>query len=191
MNMTLSNEYQKLLIDMHSTNKKWGSEFKKTPMPVMLKNTIDKYKPKSILDFGCGKGFLSKKIRQEYPEITVTGWDPSHNDELTGTYDMIISTDVLEHVEPEYLKSTLADLKKRANIVQYHLIACYSAAAILPDGRNAHLSILTPDEWQGLFLDNDYKIINENVNCTWRNKKGKSAFVGKKIALEYEIVAES
>lgn len=64
--MTLSNEYQKLLIDMHSTNKKWGSEFKKTPMPVMLKNTIDKYKPKSILDFGCGKGFLSKKIALEY-----------------------------------------------------------------------------------------------------------------------------
>lgn len=188
--MTLSNDYQKLLIDMHNTNKKWGSEFKKTPIPLLLKQTIDNYKPKSILDFGCGKGFLSKKIQQEYPEILVTGWDPSFDYDLTGNYDMIISTDVLEHVEPEHLKTTLDDLKQRTNIVQYHLIACYSAVAILPDGRNAHLSILTPDEWQTLFLDNHCKIINENVNCILKDKKGKDAFIGKKIALEYEIVIE-
>lgn len=186
--MVLSNDYQKLLIDMHNTNKKWGSEFKKTPIPAMLKSTIEKYKPKTLLDFGCGKGFLSKKIQAEYPDISVTGWDPSFDYDLAGTYDMIISTDVLEHVEPEYLTKTLEDLKQRSNIVQYHLIACYNAVAILPDGRNAHLSVYTPDQWQQLFLDSQYRIMDENINCIYKDKKGASPAAGKKLVIEYEVV---
>jgi len=104
-----SKEYQKLLTDMHESNKKWGSEFKKAPIPKILEDAIEKYKPKTILDFGCGKGFLTKKLIQIYPNIEVTGWDPSHGTDLQGRYDMIVSTDVLEHVEPEYLKETLFD----------------------------------------------------------------------------------
>jgi len=185
-----SKEYQKLLTDMHKSNKKWGSEFKKAPIPKILEDAIEKYKPKTILDFGCGKGFLTKKLKQIYPNIEVTGWDPSHGTDLQGRYDMIVSTDVLEHVEPEYLKETLFDLHTKTNIAQYHLIACYNAVAVLPDGRNAHLSVYTPDQWQQKFLDSNYKILKENINSKLKEKKIKSKTVGSILAVEYELVVE-
>ena len=187
--MTLSNEYKSLLTEMHTKNKKWGSEFKKTPIPEYLQKAINTYKPTSILDFGCGKGFLSKKIQDTYLDINVVGWDPSYGYDLSGNYDMIISTDVLEHVEPAYLNETLVDLYNRTNIVQYHLIACYSAVAVLPDGRNAHLSIHTPDEWQSMFIDNNFKIRDESLNCVLKNKKDNNN-KGKKLVVEYEVVLE-
>jgi len=185
-----SKEYQKLLTDMHESNKKWGSEFKKSPIPKMLEDAIEKYKPTSILDFGCGKGFLTKKLKQLYTNIEITGWDPSHGTDLEGSYDMIVSTDVLEHVEPEYLQETLYDLQTKTNIAQYHLIACYNAVALLPDGRNAHLSVHTPDQWQQKFLDTNYKILDENLNSFLKEKKGKSETNGKILVIEYEVVVE-
>ena len=189
--MAQSKEYQDLLTEMHKTNRKWGAEFKSAPIPQLLREAIEKYRPKTILDFGCGKGFLSRKLQAEFPNISVTGWDPSHGTELEGNYDMIVSTDVLEHVEPEYLDETIKDLYNRANIVQYHNIACYYATAILPNGMNAHLSVFAPDIWQKKFSDLGLTIINELVNVNLKKRVDHDLMQnGKKIVLEYECILE-
>lgn len=189
--MAQSKEYQDLLTEMHKNNPKWGSEFKKMPVPQLLRETIKKYKPKTILDFGCGKGFLSKRLQNDFPNINVSGWDPSHGTELDGTYDMIVSTDVLEHVEPDYLDETLHELYNRTNIVQYHNIACYYATAILPDGRNAHLSTMTPDTWQIKFDIMGFTIKKELVHVMLKDRQVHDKMQnGKKIVLDYECVLE-
>ena len=38
---------------------------------------IDALKPKSILDYGCGKGSLIEEIERRYPEIICYRYDPS------------------------------------------------------------------------------------------------------------------
>ena len=68
--------------------------------------------------------------------------------DLPESVDMIYSSDVLEHVEPELIDKTLVDLFNRASKYQYHLIACHPAKKFLNDGRNAHLIIETPKWWK-------------------------------------------
>lgn len=149
--MSLSPEYHNLLKKMHSENPKWGREFRDRDIPNLMKEAIEGFNPKTILDFGCGKGVLVKKLQALYPNITVTGWDPYMDSALPLTVDMIITTDVLEHVEPEHVVDTLKDLGQRSTLCHYHLVACYKAVAVLPDGRNAHLTVRTPDWWQEQF----------------------------------------
>lgn len=194
--MAQSQEYRDLLTKMHKENRKWGAEFKSAPIPQMLIDTIEKYKPKTILDFGCGKGMLVQRLSSMYPDITITGWDPSHEVELSGLYDMIISTDVLEHVETDYVNDTIKDLCNRANVCQYHIIACYEATAVLPDRRNAHLTVMTPSWWQDKFLSNNAKIVKEQVDVILKDRLAHDPLYtenhtsGKKVVLNYELVVE-
>lgn len=56
-----------------------------------------------ILDYGCGKGLLVRYLRQQGYEHAV-GWDryaEGHDDAslLQGSYDCVVSQDVIEHVD--------------------------------------------------------------------------------------------
>jgi trans-aconitate methyltransferase len=181
--MNVSDEYKQQLKQTHES-KNWGTT---ANLPKEVVAAIEKYKPKSILDFGCGKGQIVEVLKQNYPNMTVYGYDPAFNDKLPDNVDMIMSTDVLEHVEPNQLANTLADLDKRCNIVQYHLIACFKAKKVLPDGRNAHLIIETPDWWQEhMYGKETYNVVHENV--IGYIKKGKKGI--PKAVVKYECLLE-
>lgn len=137
---------------------------KRGKFPKYLEKFIKDKKPQSIIDFGCGKGKLIGKIKETYPDINVQGYDPG-NPEFDKSIenlnvDMIISSDVLEHVEPEYIDDTLKFLQKKSKFF-YHLIACSPAKLILPDGRNAHLIVENDQWWRKRFSDLSYKIHQE------------------------------
>ena len=166
--MTISLEYQKILKEMHENASNWG---RTSEIPVLVEKYISELNIESILDFGCGKGEILKLIEKRYPNIKTYGYDPAFNDVLPEKIDMVISTDVLEHIEPEKLDETINDLRNRTNIVQYHLIACHKATAVLPDGRNAHLIIKTPDWWQRKLGEWDWQWGYENVISYMKNKK--------------------
>lgn len=177
--MIISSEYQKQLKKLHSQKENFGN---RVIIPDLLKELIEFEKINSILDFGCGKGFLSKEIKIQYPESVVYSWDPAFNneEELPESVDLVITTDVLEHIEFENLNNTLLKLKKISTRFQYHLIACHKAVTILPDGRNAHLIIKTPDWWQDSLRRLDFNILKENIISRISTiKKGKTLAVVK------------
>jgi hypothetical protein len=58
----------------------------------------------------------------------------------------VVCTDVLEHVEPEYLDSVLDELQRVTRNVGFFVVHTGAAMNHLPDGRNAHL-IQQPPEW--------------------------------------------
>lgn len=145
--MTISKNYQETLKEMHSQKKRWGT---RNEIPEKVRFCIEHFKINSILDFGCAEGTVIKSIKEEYPNLETYGYDPAFNTFLPEKVDMIMSTDVLEHIEPEELDNTIEDLRSRSTI-QYHLIACHKAKKELPDGRNAHLIQKTPDWWQRKF----------------------------------------
>lgn len=143
--MAYSKEYAEQLAALHK-KESFGSG--KT-IPEQVKQILDTGEVKTFLDFGCGKGFTSAAIKEAYPDITVYSFDPVTSPiELPETVDMLYSSDVLEHIEPELLAETLADLFKRTSKYHYHLIACHLAKKALPDGRNAHLIIEEPSWWK-------------------------------------------
>jgi hypothetical protein len=109
----------------------------------ILKSIIDFMGAKIILDYGCGKGGLVYALREIYPEREVHGYDPS-NPEFGSLNiekaDLVICTDVLEHIPENILPSVLekiADLSSACFFSLHH----GKAATILPDGRNAHCTI--------------------------------------------------
>lgn len=96
-----------------------------------------------VLDYGCGKGTLrqalNKPIREYDPCVPVKSAHPD-------PADIVVCTDVMEHIEPDCLDEVLDHLQKLARKALYLTIATRPAHKILPDGRNAHL-IIRPKAW--------------------------------------------
>lgn len=174
--MTTSEEYKRQLREKHKESGWGGSSY----IPGLARWCIEQYQVKSVVDFGCGKGHVVKKLQNEYPEIDVTGYDPSIDSELPEQVDMVFSKDVLEHIEPSLLESVLSDLHRRTRKVQFHLIACHKAIHFLPDGRNAHLIIETPDWWQRTFRSLGFKIEKEAIEGTIKTPPGRESIATTK-----------
>ena len=60
--------------------------------------------------------------------------------------DLVCCIDVLEHIEPQYLKNVLQDLSKITINLGFFTIHTGPANKLLSDGRNAHL-IQKPLSW--------------------------------------------
>lgn len=94
------------------------------------------YAVQTILDYGCGKGLLKQALGFEIAE-----YDPAieGKDKQPQPAEMVVCTDVLEHIEPECLDAVLDDLQRLTKRVAFLTIATRPAKKILADGRNAHL----------------------------------------------------
>ena len=175
----LSKEYKKQLSTMHK--KAFGSGRELHPEVIRL---LDLGGINSLLDFGCGKGLISNTIKEQYPDITVYSYDPITSPiELPDKVDMIFSSDVIEHIEPEYLDQTLDKLFNTATKVQYHLIACSPAKKNLPDGRNAHLIVEKPHWWKNKLEKYGWSFEYEEVVERNVQRKDKILHVVKYIIL--------
>lgn len=101
---------------------------------------------KTVLDFGAGQCSLGNSIEG----FEWTNYDPGIPgiDVLpNGNFDIILSSDVMEHIEPEHVGSVIRWLHQHSKYYQYHLIACDPCKSVLPDGRNAHLTVREPEWW--------------------------------------------
>ena len=158
--MAHSKEYLEQLTALHSKSS-FGSG---AEIPHTVKKLLDSGKIQSFLDFGSGKGYLSQAISEAYPNIKLYTYDPVTSPiDLPDQVDLTYSSDVLEHVEPELLDQTLADLFNRTTLYQYHLIACHPAKKKLNDGRNAHLIIENPEWWKQKLKKYNWAVEYENI----------------------------
>lgn len=99
--------------------------------------------PASVLDYGCGKGFLQKAL-----PFPIYEYDPAipGKEESPRSADLVCCLDVLEHVEPDKLPFVLGDLRRCVKQLGYFVINTQPAKKTLPDGRNTHL-IQQGREW--------------------------------------------
>lgn len=121
---------------------------------------IDYLKPKNILDYGCGNGILLKLLKHKYPKINIDGYDPAIKEFSVisnNHYDMIINTDVLEHIPKSDICDVLNHIKSLSNNV-FFCLHHGKAWTILPNGENAHITI-EPKEWYHNLMRNYFDII--------------------------------
>jgi hypothetical protein len=117
----------------------------------------------TALDFGSGKGQLYQNAA-DYPANsrykTISGWgnavvtcyDPGYqafSAPVEGQYDVVISTDVVEHIPEQDLAWVLEKIFAYATQAVYIVAACYPAQKRLPDGSNAHCTLQPPKWWVG------------------------------------------
>ena len=104
----------------------------------------------SVLDYGCGKGLLVKKLKNQFGErININGYDPgvSEFDIPYTAADVVTCFDVLEHIEPENIGVVLEDISSNTLGIFICLIDLLPAQKKLIDGRNAHLLLAPPGWW--------------------------------------------
>lgn len=103
----------------------------------------------SILDYGCGQGSLRKAIDAQSTILCVREYDPavSGKDALPAFADLVVCTDVLEHIEPDRLHAVLTHLRVLARKAIFVVIATRPSNKTLTDGRNAHLTVESAEWW--------------------------------------------
>jgi hypothetical protein len=111
----------------------------------LVHNFITEYQTRSLIDWGCANGFLLDRVAAKFPNIRALGGydpgNPDYNVVPVGTYDCLVSCDVIEHFEPELLNESLKLMQSKFQRAAFLIIACYPAKKHLPDGRNAHLIV--------------------------------------------------
>jgi hypothetical protein len=143
--MLISDEYRALNAELHRSSPAYGTS--SAEWANRVNELCQAHQIKTALDYGCGKGTLSKSLPRSRP-YRMAGYDPAipGQDTLPARAELVICTDVLEHVEPECLSNVLTHIDGLAERFIFFVIHTGPAKKVLPDGRNAHM-LIEPAWW--------------------------------------------
>lgn len=100
----------------------------------------------NVLDYGCGKATLSMMSH-----LVVVNYDPALPRYAKDPHacDLVVSIDVLEHVEPDFIDDVLNHIQKKMLIAGYFVINTRrDKTKLLPDGRNPHQLVRSAQWWR-------------------------------------------
>jgi hypothetical protein len=111
-----------------------------------IDSLMEEYSATTALDYGCGKA-------KHHPEHWkgFAKFDPAHEDynkRPAGKFDMVICTDVMEHVPESCVDWVLNDIFQYSNSVVFLSISTREAEHRLPNGENMHVTIKPLEWWQ-------------------------------------------
>jgi len=128
-----------------------------------IRRIIRHYGARTLLDYGAGKGrhyenaVLKLPNGRQLPPLreywgfeSVVCYDPAfgpHSQLPDGKFDGVICCDVLEHCPQEDLPWILDEIFGFARKFVFGNVASYPAEKTLPNGENAHCSVLPPSWW--------------------------------------------
>jgi hypothetical protein len=166
----ITDKYKTLLRKFHAECDEYGTSGHKYVKDVaMLAGQLAKtYKSLTVLDYGSGKRTLEKAMPRILG-VKIKNFDPgleSSNGFVPKPTDMVVCTDVLEHVEPECLENVLDELQRLTKKVIYISVALKPAQKELPDGRNAHL-IVQPFDWWLPEIKKRFQLCEANHTDDW------------------------
>lgn len=118
--------------------------------------------PVKILDFGCGRSDLvchfwgdgKRQIFRYDPVI------PQYKTMPPGPMGLVICNDVMEHICMRDVERVFKEIQLKSHNVIF-TISTKPARTKLPDGRNAHVTLLTNSEWMRWIEDVFGKCIEE------------------------------
>jgi hypothetical protein len=146
--MTLITEdYRQQNAELHATSPAFGTSGNQWLGYVV--ETLDEEGYTDILDYGCGKGTLGEGLKA-MRGLAIAEYDPAIDGKavLPDPADLVICTDVLEHIQPECLEAVLAHLAlvtKRKLIFDVSLVDSHK---VMPDGSPVHRLVKPPAWWK-------------------------------------------
>ena len=139
--MRFTPEYEALQRQLHEDASYGTSGHKHAQRITQLAQQLQ---TRDVLDYGRGKGTLAKsmpfKIHEYDPFVPGYDADPE-------PADLVVCSDVLEHIEPDCVVDVLQHLHALTKRALFIDVACRPAKKVLADGRNAHLIQWEPRKW--------------------------------------------
>jgi len=134
------------------------SDFELRAYREQLRQIMNEYSVSTVLDYGCGgsdwsaSGFDGTGMSaEEYFSLeSAFRYEPARNLDERQRVDCVISFDVLEHIFISDIPTVLRDMFSYAKSLILINVACFPAAAKLPNGENAHVTVRSPEWWKGM-----------------------------------------
>lgn len=143
------NYYNSLLYLFHLSPLKFKGYSLENNLDIINK-IIQKHSCNTLLDYGCGKAFLySKKIYNKLIKKYFL-YDPyyfRYMKKPQEKYDITVCTDVMEHVKITDINNVIKNINNYSKKVIFFSISTIVAKKKLPDGSNAHVSLLKKTQW--------------------------------------------
>jgi 2-polyprenyl-3-methyl-5-hydroxy-6-metoxy-1,4-benzoquinol methylase len=159
--MAISDEYRQSMQEHHARpGAKWGATgFRYSGECV--KHILRKHSEiKTVLDYGAGQCNLGKGICAQFPHLKWTDYDPAVAgiDVLPdGVFDLVVSTDCLEHVEPPLLRKTIREIGTKAGGHIFLDIPNEGTGGTIETGpykgHDEHLTIENAEWWKNIASD--------------------------------------
>jgi hypothetical protein len=133
---------------------------------------------------------MGQFVERHFPAIEWTNYDPgmpAYDKIPEGQFDLVISTDVLEHVEPDTLDSVLKTLARLTGKVLFSDIACFPTGKLFGEGpyigQDLHLIQEEPSWWRKRFAITGLKELEYQ-----HREKQSSKMIKKRCVMIHERV---
>ena len=112
--------------------------------------------------------------KQFFNVASVCNFEPARGLKQKIISDAVVCMDVLEHIFIEDIPNVLGELFSLATKLLVVNVACYKAAALLPNGDNAHITVRSPDWWKGPIdiVSANYPNVQVLLICSTQFNKG-------------------
>ncbi len=142
---TISEDYRHLQQELHKNPNYGVASIGYAPL---VKTILEKSNARSLSDYGAGKQNLKKALNNlGVRDFEYLPYDPAFPEYgVPRPGELVCCIDVLEHIEPDFIDSVIADLHAITQKIGFFSIATGPAGKFLVDGRNAHL-IQKPTSW--------------------------------------------
>lgn len=149
--MQITAAYRAQNQQLHASQPKYGTSGAR--WTTMVRKLCEDLGTMDVLDYGCGKGTLHDAL-----DFYIHEYDPciAGLDAAPQPADLVVCTDVLEHIEPECLDEVLDELQRCTKKAALMTVCIKPAKKLLPDGRNAHICLLPIREWLNRLQDRFY-----------------------------------
>ena len=132
---------------------------------------------KTVLDYGSGgsdwkkAGFdteSGKSAKNYFSLNKISRYEPARNIDQRVKSECVVCIDVLEHIFISDVPNVLRDIFCYAEKLVVLNVACYPAAALLPNRENAHITIRGPAWWKGVLdtISIEFPAVNVLLICS-------------------------
>ena len=166
----------------------------------VIKNNFDL---KSYLDYGCGLGFLLKRVEKDKKIQIISGYDINkfainqsrkntsrsiiyeNIEDIRNKFDLISILHIIEHIDDDNLKDTFSKIKRLLNKDGYLLVATPAKNALahilkknlwIGYKDKTHINLKTKNEWIAFFKKENLNIIKLSNDGLWDNFYGQFTF---------------
>ena len=159
--MAITDDYKQSMREHHNrAGHPWGATGYRYSGECVKKILRDHPEIKTVLDYGAGQCNLGKGICDQFPHIKWTDYDPgvAGIDVLPdGVFDLVVSTDSLEHVEPPLLRQTIREIGDKARFYVWLDIPNEGTGGFIESGpykgHDEHLTIENAEWWKNTASD--------------------------------------